>query len=61
MTAAFFWPDVDLILSSAIWPLLNLLTFCLRCDFELLVWLFEDSDDLLLVGDVLVANALSTC
>jgi len=61
MTAAFFWPGVDSILLLAIWPLLNLLTFCRRCDSEQVFWLFEDSDDLLLLGDVLVIGVLPTC
>src|ERR1044072_1465996 len=61
MTATLFWPDVDSVLPLAIWPLLNLLTFCRRCDSEQVFWLFEDSDDLLLFGDVLVVDALSTC
>src|ERR1044072_1269797 len=61
MTTTFFWPDVDSVLPLTIWPLLNLLIFCQRCDSEQLFWLFEDSDDLLLLGDVLVIDVLSTC
>ena len=68
MTTTFFWPDVDSILLSAIWPLLNLLTFCLGCDFEqsysgsLKILRFLLLGFLLLAfGDVLAINALSTC
>src|ERR1044072_3377870 len=61
MTTTFLWPDVYSVLPLAFWPLLNLLTFCRRCDSEQVFWLFEDSDDLLLLGDVLVIGVLATC